>query len=162
MEDNKKRRSLLNLFDIVVILIGLVLAAVLLIPRQSGPENVAPERGTVRYTIELTGMLNGSAEQIEPGDALVDRVKKYEIGTVQSVEVYTTTRLVEDYEKGVVWNAPLSTQQSALIVVEAPCTQSDMEILVGGGFTIRVGLSVNVNGPGYYGSGTIVAVERGN
>ena len=161
MEENKKRRSILNLFDIVVILVALALAAVLLIPRQSASDSPDAESGTVRYTIELTGMQNGSAELIQEGDSLVDRIKRYSIGTVQSVEVTNTLRQVEDYENGVVRYVESSTLQTAILVIEAPCTQTDTQITVSGGYAIRVGLPVSVLGPGYYGTGYILAVERG-
>lgn len=161
----KKKHSLFNVFDIVVILIALVLFAVLFFARSSGgdtsDDTASVKSGTVTYTIELTGMVNGSAELVSVGDELVDKVKKYDVGTVTAVEVSNTVRQVQDLINGGTVESEMSTQQTATITVEAPCTETETDILVAGGYVIKVGLSVSVKGPGYYGTGYIVGVERG-
>ncbi|MGM9521139.1 MAG: DUF4330 domain-containing protein [Oscillospiraceae bacterium] len=164
MEKDKKPRgrSIFNLFDIIVIIVAVVLAAVLFFAKNGGTEQTSAQTSTLHYTIELTGMLNNSAEMIAPGDALVDKVKKYDIGTVQSVEVSNTVKQAEDTINGAVVMSEVPGQQTAVIVVEAQVSETATLITVDGGFEIKVGNSVSVKGPGYWGSGYIIAVERGD
>lgn len=161
----KKKHSIFNVFDIVVILIAVALAAVLFFTRSSGSSTsddaADTKSGTVTYTVELTGMVNGSAELVSVGDELVDKVKKYDVGTVKAVEVSNTVRQVQDLVNGGTVESEMSTQQTATVTVEAPCTETEADILVAGGYPIKVGLQVSLKGPGYYGTGYIVGVERG-
>ena len=162
----KKKHSIINVFDIVVIAIAVALAALLFLTRSSGTASDSgteetAKSGTVTYTIELSGMVNGSAEKISVGDKLVDKVKKYDIGTVTAVEVTNTVRQVQDLVNGGTVEAEMSTLETATVTLEAPCTETDTDILVAGGYDIKVGLSVSVKGPGYYGTGYIVGIERG-
>ena len=48
------------------------------------------------------------------------------------------------------------------LVLEAECSETDTELTVGGGYLIRCGTAIQVRGPGYAGSGTILSIERGN
>lgn len=162
MEEKKpQKRSILNIFDIVVIIIAIALAAVLFLYKSGGTEAVLAETGTVTYTIELTSLQNYSTDLISEGDKLVDNIKKYDIGTIKSVDVTNTVRQAKDMESGATYDVELDSLKTAIIVVESECTETDTQITVAGGYTIRVGLSVNVKGPGYYGTGYIIAVDRG-
>ncbi|MDE6107493.1 MAG: hypothetical protein K2F83_02315, partial [Oscillospiraceae bacterium] len=88
--------DLFNLFDIVVLAVAVLLAAVLIfISRGAGKEAT-----TVVYTVEFTNMQNESASLIQPGDSLVDRVKKFDLGKVLSVEVGPTYTQRNDHVEG--------------------------------------------------------------
>ena len=160
----KKKLKFFNLFDIIVLLIALILLAVLFFMGKGAAPADGAGVGTsqkVTYTLELTGMQNGAAELIKPGDRLTDKIKKYDIGTVVSVETKITTMQVEDYENGGVIDSPVSTQQTAVVVVEADCTETDSQITVGNGYIVRVGATANIRGPGYAGTGYVIEMERG-
>lgn len=152
--------KLLNLFDIILILVAVALVAVLFFTRSQGSVTPTAESGTVRYTIELTAMQNNSADLISVGDDLVDKVKKYRMGTVVAVEVYPYERQAEDLENGGMVDSPMSTQQAARVTIEASCTQTESQITVDGGYAVRVGTIVNVKGPGYNGLGYVISIER--
>lgn len=143
-----------NLFDIVAILVILALALVLVLANRAGTEASAKD-GSVTFTLEFTGMQNGSEQMIAPGDRLTDKIKKYSIGTVDAVEI-TDTPLPDDPKR-----ANEDPGKTAYVTVTAPCTETETEISVGGGFLVRVGLPVSVRGPGYFGSGYIVGIQRG-
>jgi hypothetical protein len=162
MENNKKKgiRSIFNLFDIVVIVLAIVLALVLYVSKSGGTEQVVADVQTIRYTIELTGMVNDSADLISAGDELVDKVKKYNIGTVESVEVSTTVVQANNMIDGTVITSEVPSQETARIVLTAEATSTDTQITVDGGYVIRVGLPVNVKGPGYWGTGYILSIDR--
>lgn len=164
MADKKKKGkySILNLFDIIVIIIAVLLAVLLFAKGKTRTDGTQITSDKITYTLELTGMQNGSAELVRPGDRLTDKIKKYDIGTVVSVTVKTSTNQVEDYENGGIIDSPVSGKETAVIVVEAPCKETDSQITVGGGYAVRVGASANVRGPGYAGTGYIIDIERGD
>ena len=161
--EKKKKLKFFNLFDIIVILMIIALIAVLFFAKRANAPTDAPQgsSGKVIYTLELNGMQNGSAELVKPGDKLTDKIKKYDMGTVVSVEVKKATLQVEDYENGGIIDSEVSGLQTAVIVVESPCTETDSQIKTDGGFVVRVGTQASVHGPGYAGSGYIVGIERG-
>lgn len=162
--EKRKKLKFFNLFDIIVILVALALLMALFFAKKGGQQTDAGEDsvGTVTYTLELTGMQNNAAELVKAGDKLTDKIKKYDIGTVVSVKVETSITQVEDYENGRIIDVPVSSQQTAVIVMEAPCVETNSRITVGGGYVVRVGASANVRGPGYAGTGYIIDIERGN
>jgi len=163
MSSEKKRSKIfrfLNLFDIILILLIIIGAAVLFFSRSQSPDAPTAEVNTITYTIEITGLFGDTAELIAPGDSLVDRVKKYDMGTVVDVEFYPTVRQSENRESGGMIDAELSTQNSALLTVSSTCTQTATAITLTGGYVIRVGTAVSVRGPGYHGTGFILSIER--
>ena len=115
----------------------------------------------MRYTVEFTNMQNGSASLIQPGDSLVDRVKKFDLGTVVSVEVGPTYTLTTNTLEGGSHEVSSQLLQTATVVIEAPCTETEQDFLVSGGFLIKIGTSVSAKGPGYSAYGTVLKIEKG-
>lgn len=160
----------LTLFDIVIIAIVVVIGAVLVWftgmaggSGSSGEESQGSSTsGTLRYTIELRQMVGESAYLIQEGDALVDGVRKYNMGTVVSVEVGDSITYSHDMENGTYVPVTVPGYLTATVVVESPYTDNGTEIVVDGGYVIRSGVSVQVRGPGYAGSGEILTLERGD
>lgn len=169
---NKKGRPgwLPNVFDMVIIAL-VVVAAVAFLWWQgviggggaSSDEENAPASGTrtVQYTLELTRMYGDSADLIQVGDTIVDGVRKYTMGTVVSVEVADYTTFSHDLEAGIYKWVTVPGYKTATVVLESECTETDTQITVGGGYLIRSGVGVQVRGPGYAASGSILSVERG-
>lgn len=156
-ESKFRLKDLFNLFDIVVLAIAVLLGVVLvLFSRGAGKEAT-----TVIYTVEFTNMQNGSASLIQPGDSLVDRVKKFDLGKVISVEVGPTYTQIEDLLEGGSHEAVSQTLQTATVVLEAPATETEQDFLVSGGFLIKIGTSVSAKGPGYSCYGTVLTIEKG-
>ena len=163
MSSEKKKPIILrflNLFDIILILAAIALVAVLFFGKNQSPDAPTAEVSTITYTIELTGLFSDAAELIEPGDSLVDRIKKYDLGTVVDVEIVPFLRQSEDHVNGGLIETELSMQNSAILTVSSACTQTATAVTLAGGYVIRVGTSVNVKGPGYYGSGYVLSIER--
>ena len=175
MENSKQTRRpgwLPNLFDLVIIAIVIVCGVVFLWLTGAigggGGGGEAPETGSasgshnLRYIIELTQMYGDTAQLIREGDVIVDGVRKYEMGTVVSVDVADSTTYSHDMESGTYRQVTVPGYQTATVVLESECTESATEIMVDGGYLIRCGVSVQVRGPGYAGTGTIVSIERGS
>lgn len=166
MEENKGFRLKLNLFDGIVILLALAVAAVLLYmnlkPAAPAGDTSAPAAATTQYTIRLQKTLPGTGELIEAGDALVDVVKNFELGTVVSATVMPATDSIINEEAKAYVTAEIPGYEDIEIVVESSVTYGEENILVGSGYKLRVGEKIYVRGPGYLGSGEVYAIERGN
>lgn len=163
-EKSAGKRKWFNLFDIIVIAIALI-AVIVLFFWQSGSDDPVisdGKSGTVTYTIELSGLRHGAEELITEGDAVVDNIKNYSLGTVVSCTVEPYIQWQTDLTTGEQKPQIDPTKNTAYVVITAPCMESDSAITVGGGYDIRVGLGINVSGPDWYGSGTVVSIERGD
>ena len=102
MEQNKKAFRLhLNLFDAIVILVAVAAAGVLLWSQiKPAAPSAAPAAEKIQYTIVLKKTVPGTGEQVQPGDALVDVVKNYELGNVVSSETVPAKDFAIDTENG--------------------------------------------------------------
>lgn len=166
MEENKRFRLKLNLFDGIVIVVALAVAAVMLYmqmkPAASSGDTSTPAASTTQYTIRLQKTLPGTAALIEEGDALVDVVKNFELGTVVSATAQPATDSIIDENAKAYVTAEIPGYEDIDIVVKASVTYGEEDILVGSGYELRVGEKIYVRGPGYLGSGEVYAIERGN
>ena len=166
MEENKGFRLKLNLFDGIVILAALAVGAVLLYmnlkPAAPAGDTSTPAAATTQYPIRLQKTLPGTGDLIESGDALVDVVKNFELGTVVSATVMPATDSIINEEAKAYVTAEIPGYEDIEIVVESSVTYGEENILVGSGYKLRVGEKIYVRGPGYLGSGEVYAIERGN
>lgn len=168
MESKNKKGifKILNLFDLALIAIAALLAAVLLLNRGGDTSGAitgeSQTRVRVRYTVELTGIRNGAASTIKAGMPVVDKIKKYSMGTVESVEISPTVRTVTDESRNVRVSVPVPGQETATVVITTEAVETDKDITVDGGYIIKVGLPVNVRIPGLSAQGYIMNIERGD
>lgn len=162
----EKKKSFFNLFDIVIIGIALVIAALFLMWQYKdsaapAADEEAPASKTVQYTIEITSMYDTTAELINVGDQLTDNVKRGDMGTIVSFTVENTVRSTKNIETGEFFMSEVPWLKTAKIVLEAECTETDSAITTQGGFQVRVGDAVSIKGPGYAGKGTLIDIDRG-
>ena len=152
------------MFDIIFIICAIAIAgAILLYSRSSGGSGgliASGTRETVVYTIELQGMLGDSAYLIQAGDSLVDKVEKRPLGTVVSVKVKPGLTTQKNLLTGDHIVTQYPDRHDAEIVVTADATETESQISIPGGFVVRVGTWVSLNGPLYSGVGYIVDMER--
>ncbi len=167
MENKPKKRSVFNIFDITLIVIAIILAVCIFALRKPSknapvPETDEPVPGMVSYTVEITGMQNGSAHMVAVGDKLVERSHKWDMGTVTAVEVTPTTR--RTFNENTMEYSDVDTEltETAIITILASCTEDAGNINVAGNQPIKVGASIRLNGPGYYGAATVIGIERGS
>lgn len=165
MEQKKtERKWSLNLFDIIIILIAVAAAAGILWWKaggvSGGADTAAGVSSTVTYTVELTNISEDLSDSFQVGDKLVDGVKKYDMGTVTAVEIRPYTVQNADVADQKYIDAEVPGKVTALLTVKSSCTISGGTIKTASGFTVRIGASVSVKGPGYMGTGTLVAIER--
>ena len=161
--EEKKFRLKLNLFDGIVLLAALAVAAFLLwrmvgpeLPVQSDPASTS----NVRYTVRFLRWAPGTSHVIEAGDRIVDNIKNYEVGHVVSAEAATAiSQTLDIWNNRFVW-MELDGFEDVLVTIESPCTITDAAITVGGGYELRVGSTGYFKGEGYMGSGPIVAIEE--
>ena len=167
MENKPKKKSIFNVFDIALILIAAALALVVFISRSPSknapaPETDEPVPGMVSYTVEITGMQNGTAHLVSVGDKLVERSHKWDMGTVTAVEVVPTARRTFNEYTMEYSDVDTELTETAIITILASCTEDAGNINVAGNQPIKVGTSIRMNGPGYYGAATVIGIERGS
>ena len=151
-----------NLFDIIIIIVVIALAAGFAVfQMRSGSSGSQAGMKTVQYQVAITGLTAGTGEMIREGDKIVDKVKKNGMGTVVSSEFYPMTKEVVDLETGNTLYNEVPDEYSALITIEAECTDTESALTTDGGFVVRAGEDASIIGPGYSGGGFIVNVMRG-
>ena len=164
MEQNThKFRLRLNLFDAIVLIVVLLAGAAFawLSLRSGQSDSTASAAQTVQYTVVFQKMDAGDSKLIQPGDKLEDAIKNYSLGTVVSVETKpAVTQVLDEVNRRYV-DAALDGFEDVYITVTSSCTDSGDKLLLGGGYDFRVGQTAYVRGPGYMGSGPVVAIERG-
>ncbi len=163
MEQNKKAFRLhLNLFDGVVILAALAVGAFLLWSQLKPADSpVAPAAQKIQYTVVLKKTVPGTGAQVEVGDPLIDAVKNFDLGRVVSAETCPAQDVALDTENATYVMTDVPEKEDVYITVESSAVVSDEMITLGSGYVVRVGEVIYVRGPGYLGSGTVYAIERG-
>ena len=164
MEQNERRfRLKLNLFDGIVILLALAVAAVLVYLQMkpaATDDSGAPATTTMQYTVRLLETMPGTGDLVQPGDKLRDVVKNHDIGTVVSAKVMPATDSIINEETNSYVTAEIPGREDVEIVIETTATYGEESVVVGSGYVIRVGEEIFVRGPGYLGSGEVWAIER--
>jgi len=159
----RKFKLKLNLFDIIFIACALVAAAFIFLysgRSDSGmPIVISGSNEQVVFTIELQGMLDGTAELIKPGDTLFDRVERRAVGTVVSADIRPARTSQKNWLTGDRDIVGLPQRTDAVVVVTAQANVTDSQINVNG-LIVRVGTRVTVNGPLYSGVGFVISIER--
>lgn len=159
----KKPGWRLNLFDGIVIALAAVVGGVLLWS-QLWPANAPTALGSaateIRYTIRLQRVVPGMGDFVSPGDLLEDNIKNYALGMVVSSESMPSTRAIFSEEDNAYHTKEVPGYDDVDIVIASTATIDDEEILLDGGYTLRVGDAIYVRGPGYLGSGVVRAIER--
>ena len=171
MSERKRIKWKLNLFDLIVLAVVVLAAAGLLAWKFVGSNQteVDPNSGvtvpkgthTVRYVVELEQLHKQTADMVAVGDELYERTKKELMGTVQSVEVSQTRTLTKNELEGTFQFAEVPERYNVVMEITAQAVESDSGIVLESGLEVRAGTSVRVFGPGYYGAGYILSVERG-
>lgn len=162
MENNKSRpRWKLNIFDIIIIAAVIITAGVFIfIWRNSGKSSNAAATYSVNYTIELSGMLEGTSEKIKTGDTVMDSTKKFIMGTVTNLTVEPATKPEPNYETGDTVESVIPGRETVLVELVCDCSATDSQITAASGYIIRIGNEVTAAGPGYAGKGYVVAIKR--
>lgn len=163
----KPRRWLINLFDVVVI--ALILTAVILFA--SGVNLFGVFSGDkekteckVTYEILLEDVDAKYADAISAGESVSD-ARNYAVGVVTgdvTTVPYTVPHCVRDAENE---DAPycemreIPGRMNITVKISADATYEEGVGYVVGGCAIRVGESVTLRFPGYYGNAVCTAVE---
>lgn len=164
-KENKKRRSIFNLFDLTLIVVVLILGSVIYFVSNRSVEDPAPSligspTTPIRYTLQVSRIEEFMLDVFEEGKPIVETDKKYIIGTVQSVEIGPGISFVNDYEneRQIFVEAP--GRYNVMLEVLAEGDVGERNITVGGGYVIRVGKTVSCKMNGGVFQATVVAIER--
>ncbi len=161
-QDNKGKFSLeLNVFDTIILLCAVALGGFLLWQQLGSQENTSNQSThTIRYTILMNNMNAGSGELVVEGSSLHDVVKKYHLGTVISKEITPAVEQLLDHENRVYRTASLEGFEDVYVVMEAEAVDTGVKLVLDGGYDIRVGQGVYMQGAGYMAAGQVVDIDR--
>ena len=161
--DAKSKLSWLrpNLFDAIFIICAIIVAGLIvtLSNRSGGNIFIPGSKEIITYTIELQSMYYDTAYMIKPGDELIDKIEKRPLGNVVSVEVMQSKSTTRNFYTGERFLGDFIDRLDAVVVVSAEATVTDSKISIGG-FDVRIGTWVSVNGPLYNSNGFIIDMER--
>lgn len=159
----KNFRFKLNLFDGIVLVIGLCLVAVLgwMTLKPAAADTASPTTQTIRYTVCLSEALEGTGEYVRPGSTLFDSIKNYNLGTIESVEVRPARIVTLDEENKQVVYSEVDGYEDVYITVVAPCTLGSNAVVLDGGYSLRVNAVAYLRGEGFVGYGPVISIERG-
>ena len=163
MGNKTERKISFNFFDIIIIAVVILLAAgfIFIKVRGGGEGGEIPQMQTVQYKIEITNVAEGTEALIQPGDKIVDKVKKQDMGTVVSSRFYPQQKSAVNLETGDLLFTDVPGAYAAEITLEAECSESASAFVTGGGYEVKVGTQVSILAPGYGGSGYVVDIVRG-
>ena len=162
MENKSGRRISLNFFDILIIVVVIALAAGFIwVKTRGGTEGEAGGNTTVQYDIEIVDLTEDTQNLIREGDAVIDKVKKQDMGKVVSFEFYPMKKQAVNMETGDTVYTDVPGLYAARITLEAECSDTGSSLVTSGGFEVRAGTEVSILGPGYGGGGYVIYVARG-
>ena len=171
MSEKKRIKWKLNLFDIGLLVVVLAAAVGLVAWKfvAGNQTQVDPNSGivvpkgtqTVRYVVELEQLHKETADMVQEGHELYERTKRELMGTVEKVEKVPTAILTRNETAGVFEFVEMPERYNVIMDITAQATENENNIVLESGLEIRAGTAVRVFGPGYYGAGYILSVERG-
>lgn len=160
MEENKKKWKI-SIFDIIIVAAVLIAAfAVFMLLKPKDVKVAAPSTVPTEFTVELVQVPKGAADLIEPGDAVRDSTRNYDIGTVVSHEVLPYTVQVADEENLTVKNAVMDRYDNILLTIRSNMLTGGNALTTESGYQVTVGTKVYLAGPCYAGTGYVIAIDR--
>ena len=162
-QTNRPFRLRLNLFDLLVL--AVILAAglfTLWTMFRPEPEAENADWVTVRYSIHINQVLEGTSELIQPGDPLEYTLEPAQLGTVVSIEPGPCLTYWVDEETLTTRQSVVPGYESIDLVVDAQCQEEDYCLRAGGTIVLRAGGLLYIRGPQFAAVGTITDIERGD
>lgn len=162
MEQKKDKFKLsLNVFDAVILVVALLVGGVFLWQTlNSRSESVLNKSQTVTYTIVMKEVRDGTGDMIPLGSSLVDAIKNYNLGTIQSKNIYPTEKQVLNHAERSYQTAYLDGYEDVEVEVVVNVTETESGLLVDNSYELRVGEYVYLRGEGYMSSGFITKINR--
>lgn len=158
-----KFRLRLNLFDGIVLVLAILVGGMLVWNRlkPQTAETTSTTASTVRYTICLQRVAQGTGDWVKAGEPLMDNIKNFDMGVVTGVESQPAVARNLDQINGRYVDKPVEGFEDLLVTVEAKGSVGKSGgVTLDGGYKLCVGAMAYVKGVGFFGSGPIVAIER--
>lgn len=158
-----KFRLRLNLFDGIILVLALAVGALLAwsaLKPQAAASPEAPSVSTYRYTVCFQRWPEGNSRLLQAGDQLMDSTKNYPLGQVVDFEAVPAEILMLNQETRRYELAPVPGYEDIYVTVESTGSEREDEIVLGGGFSLRAGVTAYIRGAGYMASGPITQIQR--
>lgn len=162
MEQNKPKNGLRpNLFDGIILLLVLIAAAALawVALRPADQAYVTEMDSLLRYTVRMQRWPEGSGQMVKVGDVISDNSRGLPMGKVVEVQIVPAEMQTLDRDGHRYVQAVVDGFEDVLITIEGYGTVEESTIRAYGRLVLKVGAKGYIRGPGYMGSGPIVALE---
>ncbi len=159
--NEKKRKKLFGVFNIVDILLIVLLGAVIGWKLLAGKGQAEQAAGKVySYVVMGPEVLDETAEfPVVGGNAYNSSTSVY-LGTVQDFRTEPYTETVYDEQEEAFRKVPVEGYSTIYLTIAGQGTETERDITVEG-TTVKVGMELNVKGKGYAFKGIVVEVRDG-
>lgn len=161
MEQKKEKMKFhLNLFDAMVMIVALAVGAVILWQMLDQNSSTTLRTTQVQYAITIKEASGGTGDLIPVGSSLTDAVKNYDLGVILSKEVYPAEKQVLNHFEHEYQTAYLEGYEDIVVELLVDVTETSTELVIDGGYELRVGDLIYMRGAGYMAAGYITRIDR--
>lgn len=147
----------ISLFDIIIVLLVVIVAAGVYVKFLSGNGGKAAEVSKIRYDIEIKNVGKDFVDAINMRDPIRDSVRGNDLGWVAGKNVVPATKMNTDYINGKFVKSSIAGMYDVTVTIEADATIGAKDIIVGGE-DIRVGKKMSIKGKGYANTGFVLSI----
>ena len=115
---------------------------------------------SISYQIRTNEIESVVFDKINEDTNIYDSIKNYYIGKVTKKELATATREVYSEKTGEVEIAEVPNKVNVILTIECDGVVNGKDIVLGGGYDLKVGNQAFVKGKGYAAIGYVISINR--
>lgn len=158
---DKKLFGKISIFDVIIILIGIViLIFAYTYLYSSNSIKVGNTYFTTKFQIKLDNLPVGTSSYVSKGDLVYDNETNVYIGKVIDLEVQEYKKIIEDYENDKYVESTVPNRETIILTLETLVYDARADLITENNYYIKVGKELYIRGPSYAGGGYIISIER--
>lgn len=160
-QQTQKTRRKLNAFDIVIIVLLLAVAGAVIYFGVTGGGALFQKNDTVEilYTVRVREIPNDVVLTLDKGDTVIDSVKLYEVGNIESYTTEPSPFYGQNEEEKSTVLGTYPDVKDVYVTVRAEATKSEEKYDVNG-MRVAVGTAIYLRTPHFAGYGFCSSVEE--
>ncbi len=148
-----------NIFDVIIIALVIVVAAVGYKMLASTGENAVVSVSEVSFTVEIANCENNLASKISVGDNVYDSVKGGYYGTVQKVETKPSTSVVSNTASGSYEMVEYPNRNNVYVTIKGTPTSMTEGNIQFASQKVKVGTVAYLKSANYVGYGYVIDID---
>lgn len=159
--ENKKLFGKVSIFDIIILLVGLVvLIFAYSYLYSSNSISVGNTYFTTKFQIRLDNLPVGTNSYIKENDLIYDNETNVFVGKVVDFESREYKKIIEDYENNKYIESVVPDRETVILTLENSVYDAQSDLITANNYYIKVGKELHLRGPSYAGGGYIIQIER--